>query len=74
VAGDERRAGVAALQRLFQGVEPKPALQLGSGGAVAGVAAVDQDGPDVLFEELGGGGILLSGVGGCREGEQEDQG
>src|SRR6185295_12970250 len=49
---DGGRAGLAALQRPFPGVEPESALDLLRVGAVAAVALVDEDRADLLLEEL----------------------
>src|SRR5204863_9303594 len=54
VAGDDRRAGVAALEDLLAAVEPEGALQLLRLGAVALVAALDEKGSDLFLEEFEG--------------------
>src|SRR5262249_18391307 len=52
IAGDDRRARVAALEEPFAGVEEEPALELLRALAVALVAALDQTRADALLEEF----------------------
>ena len=49
LARHQRRTRVAALEDRLERVEPQPALLLGR--RVAGIAALDQERPDVLLEE-----------------------
>jgi hypothetical protein len=74
VTGNEGGAQIAALEEAFAGVDEKIAFDLFGLGAVAGVAAVDQDRADALLEELEafrvGGGILRAGL----EGQKQEQG
>src|SRR6185503_12330679 len=65
IAGHNGGAEIAALERAFPRVEVEVAFQLLRRAAVAGVAALDEDGADLLLEELdardvgrGGRGIL----------------
>ncbi len=60
VASDERRAGVATGEDGIAGVQGEAALHLGGGG-VALEAALDEDGADLLLEELEGGCIGAGG-------------
>ena len=65
VAGDDDRAGLAALERVFAGIELQAAHAI---FGVAGVAFVDEERTDAHFEEFSvGGGGLLSESGGERE-------
>ncbi len=72
-AGNERGAGVSALEGGFEAVEPQSAFQLRGAGAVAGVAAVDEDGADFFLEELGAGGIVLGRSGSGLQGDESGQ-
>ena len=63
VAGDDRRAAVAALEHAVAAVEVEPALELLGGGRVALVAVLDEHRPDLLLEELDAGGVGPGGGG-----------
>src|SRR5205823_383005 len=52
LAGHQRRAAVAACEQAGPAVQAQPAAQLLRPGGVAGVAVLDQDGADLLLEEL----------------------
>ena len=51
VAGNDGRAGVAALEQTFERIEVKPALELLGLRAVAGVAVLGEQRTDFGFEE-----------------------
>src|SRR6185436_17616252 len=64
IAGDDGRgAGLAALQGALPGVEPEAGLDLLGVRGMAAVALVDEDGPDLLLEELKAVGVRRRGLG-----------
>ena len=74
LAGDGRRATVAALLQPFERIKPQTALGFGL-GAVALEAPLDQDGADLGLEELGRGVIVFTRAGRRRnEPKHERQG
>jgi hypothetical protein len=72
VAGDKRGAGIAAFENGSAGIETKVAFKLLRFRRVAFVAVLDEDGPNLLFEEGDIGGAAWAGEAGEEQTGNED--
>ena len=74
IARDEGRAVVAAFENGLAGIDEKAALALAGLDGVALVAALDEDGADVLFKESDLRVIRRRGHGHAARAERQCQG